>query len=135
MLKNNEGFLGRGWQFPIKPNASGQLVLTQQDQAVRNSIYLILGTAPGERLMRPDYGCGIHDLVFQPNTPNLRGTIQSQVRKSLVQWEPRIDVLDVRADADPSDPNHLIIRIDYRLRQNNALFNLVYPFYLRESFS
>jgi phage baseplate assembly protein W len=134
-MTTNEGFLGRGWRFPIKPNSMGMLDLTEQDEPVRNSIFLILSTAPGERLMRPDYGCGIHDLVFQPNTPNIRGTVQALVRKSLIQWEPRIDVLDVRAETEPDQPNQLIIRIDYRLRQNNALFNLVYPFFLRESFN
>jgi phage baseplate assembly protein W len=95
---------------------------------------LILSTAPGERLMRPDYGCGIHDLVFEANTPSLRGTMQTIVRQSLVRCEPRIDVIDVRVDTPADSPTHLVIRIDYRLRQNNALFNLVYPFYLQESF-
>lgn len=84
--------------------------------------------------MRFGYGCGIHDLVFAPNTSTLRGTVQAMVRDSLVQWEPRIDVLDVRVDSRPGSPTHLIIRIDYRIRQNNTLFNLVYPFFLNESF-
>jgi phage baseplate assembly protein W len=134
MTATNVGFLGRGWRFPIRPDTGGVLRLTEQDEAVRNSIFLILSTAPGERLMRPDYGCGIHDLVFEANTPTLRGTVQSMVRRSLVQWEPRIDVIDVGVDAPVDYPTQLIIRIDYRLRQNNALFNLVYPFYLQESF-
>lgn len=133
-MATNEGFLGRGWRFPIKPDG-GRLRLTEQDEAVRNSIFLILSTSPGERMMRPDYGCGIHDLVFEANTPTLRGTVQAAVRRSLVQWEPRIDVIDVHVDTRADVPTHLIIRIDYRLRQNNALFNLVYPFYLQESFS
>lgn len=132
-MSKNVGFLGRGWRFPVRPEG-GRLRLTVQDEAVRNSIFLILSTASGERLMRPDYGCGIHDLVFEANTPTLRGTIQTLVRNSLVQWEPRIDVIDVRVDTSADSPTHLIIRIDYRLRQNNALFNLVYPFYLQESF-
>jgi uncharacterized protein len=134
-MTTKEGFLGRGWRFPVLPDSSGSLRLTEQDEGVRNSIFLILSTAPGERLMRPDYGCGIHDLVFQPNTPNLRGTVQALVKKSLVQWEPRIDVLDVRVETRPDSPTQLIIRIDYRLRQNNALFNMVYPFFLSESFN
>lgn len=126
-------FLGRGWRFPIRPEA-GRLRLTEQDEAVRNSIFLILSTAPGERVMRPDYGCGIHDLVFEANTPALRGAVQANVRRSLVDWEPRIDVIDVRVDTHVDSPTCLVIRIDYRLRQNNAIFNLVYPFYLQESF-
>ena len=134
MTRTNVGFLGRGWRFPIRPDAEGQLRLTEQDEAVRNSIFLILSTAPGERVMRPDYGCGVHDLVFEANTPTLRGTVQAMVRRSLVQWEPRIDVIEVRVETPVDYPTQLIIRIDYRLRQNNALFNLVYPFYLQESF-
>lgn len=133
-MEPNTFFLGRGWRFPIRPER-GRLLLTEQEEGVRNSIFLILSTAPGERVMRPDYGCGIHDLVFEANTPTLRGTIQALVRGSLVRWEPRIDVIDVRVETLVDQPTHLIVRIDYRLRQNNALFNLVYPFYLQESFS
>jgi uncharacterized protein len=131
---NDEGFLGRGWRFPVLPE-EGRLRLTRQDEAVRNGIFLVLSTAPGERVMRPDYGCGIHDLVFESNTPTLHGTVRALVRDSLVKWEPRIDVIDVQVDAPRETPTHLVIRIDYRLRQNNALFNFVYPFFLQESFS
>ncbi len=132
--RNNEGFLGRGWRFPIRPDHRGRLNLTEQDESVRNSIFLLLSTAPGERSMLPDYGCGIHDLIFQPNTPTLRGNVQTHVRTSLIRWEPRIDVLDVRVETRPDAPTHLIIRVDYRLRQNNGKFNMVFPFYLQESF-
>lgn len=133
-MTTSVGFLGRGWRFPVRPDAVGRLRLTEQDEAVRNSIFLILSTVPGERVMRPDYGCGIHDLVFEANTPTLRGTVKAMVRRSLIQWEPRIDVLEVRVDTQVDQPTHLVIRVDYRLRQNNGLFNLVYPFYLQESF-
>lgn len=135
MNETNVGFLGRGWRFPIRPNRSGRLELTDQDEGVRNSIFMILSTAPGERVMLPDYGCGVHDLILEANTPTLRGTVRAMVRSSLVQWEPRIDVIDVRVDTADDSPSHLIIRIDYRLRQNNSLFNYVYPYYLQESMS
>lgn len=129
------GFLGRGWVFPIRPDAGGRLKLTDQEDAIRNGVFLILSTAPGERLMRPDFGCGVHDLVFQPNTAALRGALQVRVREALVRWEQRIDVLDVRVETDPHAAHHLLIRIDYRIRANNALFNLVYPFFLTEGVS
>jgi phage baseplate assembly protein W len=132
MSQAKVGFLGRGWGFPIRPGPDGGLRLTDQEEAIRNSIFLILSTAPGERLMRPDFGCGIHDLVFQANTADLRGSVQARVRESLVRWEHRIDVLDVRAEAPPLAGHQLLIRIDYRIRSNNALYNLVYPFFLRE---
>lgn len=132
MGREKNGFLGRGWAFPVRPGPDGLLRLTRQDEAVRNSIFLILATAPGERLMRPEFGCGIHDLVFQANTASLRGAVQAQVRESLSRWEQRIDVIDVRVEAAPQAGHQLLIRIDYRLRANNTLFNLVYPFFLQE---
>ena len=125
-------FLGSGWAFPIRPGPNGQLQLTDPDDGIRNSIFLILSTAPGERVMRPDFGCGIYDLVFQANTAALRGLVQAQVQSALVTWEPRIDVLDVVAATNPKATNQLLIQIDYRIRANNTVFNLVYPFYLQE---
>jgi phage baseplate assembly protein W len=83
--------------------------------------------------MLPAFGCGIHELVFEANTASLRGRAQAAVREALVRWEPRIDVIDVRAETPPAGRNYLLIRVDYRVRGNNALFNLVYPFYLNES--
>ena len=80
--------------------------------------------------MLPEYGCGIHDLVFEANTAALRGVIQGRVRDALLRWEPRIDLLDVRVENPPEARNYLTIRIDYRVRATNSLFNLVYPFFL-----
>jgi uncharacterized protein len=82
--------------------------------------------------MVPDFGCGIHDLVFAPNTPQLHGLVAAQVRDALTRWEPRVDVLEVTAEAPADARNHLIISIECRVRSNNALFNLVYPFFLNE---
>lgn len=82
--------------------------------------------------MLPDFGCGIHDLVFQPNTAALRGLLREKVRDALVRFEPRIDVVDVTVESVPQTANRLSIAIDYRLRVNNAFFNLVYPFFLNE---
>jgi len=83
--------------------------------------------------MLPDFGCGIHDLVFAPNNPGTLAQVVQNVRKALVAAEPRIDVLDVAADSAPDSPNLLLIRINYRIRANNAVGNLVYPFYIGES--
>lgn len=126
--------IGRGWPFPIKPNRDGRLTFLGGEEKVRQSIWLILSTAPGERQMRPDFGCGVHDLVFQPNTAALRGVVQQQVRQALLRWEQRIDLLDVRVESDPAEPrgNRLLIRVDYRVRTSNAFYNLVYPFYVNE---
>ena len=125
-------YLGRGWAFPVRPGPDGRLAFASGDEKIRQSIWIILSTAPGERLMRPTFGCGIHDLVFEPNTARLRGLVGGQVRETLTTWEPRIDVLDVRAESPPDARNYLLIRIDYRVRSNNAFYNLVYPFFLNE---
>lgn len=124
--------LGRGWKFPISVEAGRLPPLLGGDSKIRQSIEIILSTAPGERQMRPDFGCGIHELVFQPNTFSLRGLVQEKVRESLLRWEPRIDLLDVRVESPSDEGNLLLIRIDYRVRTNNALNNLVYPFFLQE---
>lgn len=129
------GFLGSGLAFPITPGPTGALPLARGEEKVRQSIWLILATAPGERKMRPDFGCGIHDLVFEANTTALHGTVADRVRTALVTYEPRIDVLDVTVEAPESAPSTLLIRITYRLRANNAVYNLVYPFYLSEGAS
>ena len=110
----------------------GRLSFLSGEEKIRQSIWLILNTAPGERLMRPDFGCGIHDLVFEPNTAALHGLIQHKVFDALVRWEPRIDVVDVQVQTPPEGRNYLLIRVDYRIRANNAFYNLVYPFFITE---
>ena len=124
--------LGRGWQFPIRVNPRGGLSFTSAEQDIEEALWIILGTAPGERQMLPRFGCGVHDLVFAPNSAATRGTLANAVRRALTEWEPRIDVVDVRVDSREGEPNQLLIRIDYRVRTTNAFHNLVYPFYLRE---
>jgi phage baseplate assembly protein W len=125
-------FIGQGWWFPVKPDVQGRLRWVAGDEEIRQSVWLILTTAPGERQMRPEFGCGLYDLVFDANTAQLHGLVQEQVRAALNRWEPRIDVIDVRVEAPPEQRNLLLIHVDYRIRANNAFFNLVYPFFLVE---
>jgi phage baseplate assembly protein W len=125
-------FLGTGFKFPLQVNPRGGLATSSQEERVAESIALILGTAAGERLMRPRFGCGIHELVFEPNNELTRGSVAQSVRRALVESEPRIDVLDVRTESVATEPNLLLIRIDYRIRANNAFHNLVYPFFIKE---
>jgi phage baseplate assembly protein W len=128
----NEQIIGRGMAFPVKPSPAGSLDMAGGGDKIRQSVAIILGTAAGERQMRPDFGCGIHDLVFQANTALLRNAVQDKVKRALTRWEPRIDVLDVRAETQADTRNYLLIRIDYRIRANNAFYNLVYPFFINE---
>ncbi len=131
MPPENE-LIGKGWAFPVRPGADGHLSYLGGVEKIRQSIWLILCTAPGERVMLPDFGCGIHDLVFEANTATLRGEVQMHVRNALVRWEPRIDVLDVHVETAPDQRNQLLIRIDYRVRANNSIYNLIYPFFINE---
>jgi Bacteriophage baseplate protein W len=131
-------YLGRGPAFPVAVS-DGALPLHAGEAKIQESIWLILATAPGERVMRPDFGCGIHDLLFAANTAQTRALAVQRVQDALTRWEPRIDVLSVDATV-PDDAgsglvdqrNVLLITVDYRIRANNAVFNLVYPFYLTE---
>lgn len=135
MADPTASFLGRGWRFPVKPDARGRLNYVGGDEEIRESIWIILTTAPGERQMLEQFGCDVHDLVFDANTASLRGLVEQNVRSSLTKWEPRIDVLDVRAESPAAQRNILTICVDYRIRANNAIYNLVYPFFLFEGVS
>lgn len=124
--------LGKGWPFPVRPARDGRLPLVGGPEKVRQSIWLILSTAPGERPMRPDFGCGMHELVFMPNSATLRAQVRAKVRQALTRYEPRVDVLKLDVLATDEQPNLLEIHIEYRLRSNNSTYNLVYPFFLTE---
>ncbi|RMF82205.1 MAG: baseplate protein [Chloroflexi bacterium] len=123
-------FLGKGWFFPLQLDDNRQVRTVSYEEAVRQSIWMILSTAKGERVMRPDFGCGIHDLVFGLSNTATLGRVVSEVRQALTLWEPRIELVDVTADFDPQQPSRLLIYVDYVLLTDNSRFNLVYPFYL-----
>jgi phage baseplate assembly protein W len=123
-------FLGIGWKFPLQVTPTGRIAQARYEQRIEESVFLILSTAPGERVMLPDFGCGIHNLTFSPDEPSTRSAIVSAVRAALTKYEPRIDVLDITTETQGE--NLLLIRVGYRIRANNAVGNLVYPFYILE---
>jgi phage baseplate assembly protein W len=125
-------FLDVGWGFPIQFDNSGEIAIAQYDESVRQAIWIILGTSKGERVMRPDFGCGIYDLVFGVNSASTSGKVAQAVRDALLVQEPRIDVGDVRVEAQDNGQT-LLIHIEYQVRATNNVFNLVYPFYLERS--
>jgi phage baseplate assembly protein W len=125
-------FLGRGWRFPVAVNRTGGIATSSQEENIRESIFIILGTAPGERLNRADFGCDIHDLLFAPNNPITAGIAIHYCEEALSKWEPRIEDIEVTAAPSQSEPNRLDIRISYVVRGTNRPGNLVYPFYLRK---
>jgi len=124
-------FEGRGWRFPISLDDAGAIAEAREEDKVRQSIEIILRTAPGERVMRPDFGCRIHDLVFDTVSGAMIGRVATAVASALATFEPRIDVLNINPQQDTEDPTRLLIEINYRLRSSNSRFNLVFPFYVQ----
>lgn len=128
-----KGFLGRGWALPVDVDPrTGHVAYAEYENDIAQAIVIILETAPGERVMRPDFGCGIHDMVFAALDSTTLTRIRSLVEESLRRYEPRIEVLAVAVAEDATFDGHLDVSIDYRVRQTNQLGNLVYPFYFRE---
>lgn len=123
-------FVGRGFAWPMRVDHTGSIKLTDSADDLDNSIRIVLVTAPGERLMRPQFGCRIWELLFEPVTPNLLGLIAEAVRDALAQWEPRIEVDAVTPVPDENDGALVRVHIDYRVRDTNDRRNLVYPFYV-----
>ena len=128
----NREFLAVGWRFPLQVTPGGRIAQARYEQRIEESIVLILATTPGERPMLPDFGCGIHDLLFAPNDSRTIALTVHLAREALTRFEPRIDLIDVAAENTADAPNLLLIRVNYRVRGTNAIGNLVYPFYIRE---
>lgn len=124
-------FLGKGWSFPVaKDERVPRFAVAEYEACVEQGIQVVLRTALGERVMRPDFGCAIHELVFAPNSAATRGMAEHHVRDALLLWEPRIEVLDVTAVGSDDQEEVLSIGVHYRVRMTDSRFNLVYPFYL-----
>ena len=122
-------FSGVGWQFPLALSPDGRVTRTAESGSVRQSIWTILSTSPGERVMLPNFGCGIYDQVFSPAGGATYGQLREAVVQALVAWEPRIDVIGVDVSPSPDRNEVLLISIRYLLKTTNSRFNLVYPFY------
>lgn len=126
-------FLGRGWAYPVgvEPR-TGAVAEAEGDDDVKQSIRIILGTAPGERVMRPDFGCGIHTLVFTTIDTASINRVEASVRDALTRYEARIELNEVRVDPLEAADGKLTVNVGYRVRRTNQSGNLVYPFYFRE---
>jgi uncharacterized protein len=126
-------FLGRGWKFPVQIDpATGRVAMSDLEQDIKESIYILLATAPGERLMRPEFGCGIHDLVFSSMSTVTMGLFESRVREAINRWEARVDILKLEVFTKEPDRGKLEINLYCQIRNTNTEFNLVFPFYLTE---
>ncbi|GAA1055456.1 hypothetical protein GCM10017608_34710 [Agromyces luteolus] len=126
----SQEFVGRGWSYPVHVDAGGRIALSSDEHEIEESIHLILATAPGERPMRPEFGCAVHDYVFAPADAATAGAVGDAVRTALRQWEPRIDVTRVAVSYGRADEGLLLIDIGYAIRGSNDPRNLVFPFYV-----
>jgi phage baseplate assembly protein W len=125
-----EEFIGFGWAFPLRTDATGGIALVSREREIEESIRLILSTYPGERPMRPEFGCRVHDFVFAPADTETANRIAAAVRTALERWEPRISLEAVLVAPDPMDATLLYIDIRYSLGTTNDPRNLVFPFYV-----
>jgi len=132
-MDEQKDWLGRGWAYPVRIDPlTGAIAFAEYETDIRQSIRIILGTSQGERVMRPDFGCGIHDLVFEVIDVATLTRVEAAVRDALVKYEARIEVLSVRTDPIAAADGCLLIELEYRVRRTNQIGNLVYPFYFRE---
>ncbi|MBB6735600.1 GPW/gp25 family protein [Cohnella zeiphila] len=126
-------FLGRGWKFPVQVDATtGRMLMSEGEDDIAEAIRVILLTSRGERVMRPDFGSGLRDFVFRTMDGTTLTMLQSDLKRAITVWEPRVRDVEVQATVEPSRPGQLQIRIQYVVRSTNNLFNQVYPFYLDE---
>jgi phage baseplate assembly protein W len=123
-------YIGQGLAFPLQVNPQGGIALASGEHDIEQAIRIILSTAPGERVMRPEFGCRIHELVFAPHDAATESLIVYYVEEALAQWEPRIDVQEVDVSADPGRDGSLLIEIKYRVKDTHDERSIVYPFFL-----
>lgn len=125
-----DDFIGKGWRFPLSTTPTGAIALAEGDQELAEAIQIILSTAFGERPMRPEFGCGIHDHVFDAINGATAGVLVYEVKRALARWEPRITVADVEVSMDQAARGMLYLTVKYSRRGSNDPRNLVFPFYV-----
>jgi phage baseplate assembly protein W len=130
-MANDREFLGKGLRFPVSVNLNGGFSTSALEENVRQCLFIILGTAPGERLMRPEFGCQIHDLMFAPNSPTTAALAGIYCEEAIRKFEPRVEAVNVFAGPHQDEPNRLDVRIEYTIVGKTNKRNLVFPFYLR----
>ena len=130
-MPNDRDFLGKGLRFPVSVNLNGGVSTSALEENVRQSIFIILGTAPGERINRPQFGCRIHDLMFAPNTTLTAAAAEIYCEEAIYKYEPRVEKVTCMAGPNSDEPNRLDVRIEYVISGKNDKRNLVFPFYLK----
>jgi len=126
----HDDYIGAGWAFPLRTNTRGGIALVRREQELEEAIRLILATYPGERPMRPEFGSRVRDWVFRGSDTASVAALSLEVRTSILRWEPRVGVADVRISRDGNDVSKLMIDIEYQVLDTNDRRNLVFPFYM-----
>ncbi|PKN93778.1 MAG: phage baseplate protein [Chloroflexi bacterium HGW-Chloroflexi-6] len=132
MSQKTQTFLGNGLNFPLRTDARGQVALVTGAEDIEQSIRIILGTRPGERVMRPTFGCRAHELLFEPRSAAAASLMQEYVHQSLRMWEPRIEVKNVNVVFDDSNPGALLAEIEYSIKATHDTRSIVYPFFIED---
>jgi uncharacterized protein len=130
MARDPKSFIGNGLNFPLRTNPRGEIMLVTGPEDIEQSIRIILGTRPGERVMRPNFGCRAYELLFEPRSPSTISLLQEYVEQALLMWEPRIEVQSVNVTADPANDGALMAEIEYIIKAIHDSRNLVYPFFI-----
>ena len=126
----SEPFLGAGWRFPILPDEAGRLSYAVGEQSIEHCLRALLLTATGERVMRPDFGTKAQESVFAPGSVQNLRDLERSIVEVVRNYEPRVELDAVRAEADPADESRVTVSVSYRIRRTNTKANLVFPFYL-----
>jgi phage baseplate assembly protein W len=130
---DTKAFLGRGWSYPVRRNdAADDVLVVEHEEDVRQAVRIILETGRGERVMRPDFGAGLDDFLFEPLNTTTLALIRHRVEEALITWEPRIRIVEIDVAPSAAQPARIDIKIDYVVRATNTFYNLVYPFYVQE---
>lgn len=130
-----KSFLGIGWAFPPRLDVDGTVAQAIHEEDIRQAILIIIQTNLGERVMRSDFGADLNSFLFEPVNPTTIAQVKIRVEQAIINWEPRVNVEEVKVTTDPNERNKLLIDMAYRVRVTNSLHNLVYPFYLQEGAS
>lgn len=126
-------FLGAGWSFPPEfVRETGQVLMTSDEDDIRASLVILLGTALGERFLNPEYGLDMHEILFEPITTTMKTFLQDRVKTTILVFEPRINLLRLELDTSSQYEGKIIIVLDYEVRATNSRYNLVYPFYVSD---
>lgn len=128
----NLSFLGTGWSFPPE-FSDGAVRMVSGEDDIAGSLEILLGTALGERFLRPKYGLNLRDQLFEPMSTTMTTLLLDRVRTTILVYEPRIRILSLKLDDTGELEGRFLLALEYEVRSTNSRFNLVYPFNLTES--